>query len=128
MTALRDIQAVTFDVGGTLIRPWPSVGHVYGEVAARHGHSKIEPEILNRQFAAAWRAKKNFDHSRHAWLDLVKQTFAGSLDDAAVPQLFEEIYDRFAAAEAWQIFDDVRPTLETLRGRGFKLGIISNWD
>ena len=28
------IKAVTFDVGGTLINPWPSVGDVYVEVAA----------------------------------------------------------------------------------------------
>jgi putative hydrolase of the HAD superfamily len=128
MPLFRDIQAVTFDVGGTLIRPWPSVGHVYGEVAARHGHSNITPEILNRQFAAAWRAKKGFDHSRPAWLALVKATFAGCLDKAAVQRLFGEIYDCFAAPEAWRIFDDVQPTLQTLRDCGFKLGIISNWD
>jgi hypothetical protein len=35
--ALSGIRAVTFDVGGTLIEPWPSVGRVYAEVAARHG-------------------------------------------------------------------------------------------
>ena len=27
------IRAVTFDVGGTLIQVWPSVGHVYADVA-----------------------------------------------------------------------------------------------
>jgi len=31
------IRAISFDVGGTLIRPWPSVGHVYAEVAAQQG-------------------------------------------------------------------------------------------
>jgi hypothetical protein len=31
-----EIRAVSFDVGGTLIEPWPSVGRAYAEVAARH--------------------------------------------------------------------------------------------
>ena len=30
------IKAITFDVGGTLIEPWPSVGHAYAGVAARY--------------------------------------------------------------------------------------------
>jgi putative hydrolase of the HAD superfamily len=128
MPLLRDIQAVTFDVGGTLIRPWPSVGHVYSEVAVQHGHVNVKPEILNRQFSTAWRAKRNFDHSRGAWLELVKHTFDGSLDEAAVQKLFDRVYERFAVPDAWQVFDDVRPTLDVLRGRGLKLAVISNWD
>jgi len=123
-----NIQAVTFDVGGTLIRPWPSVGHLYAEVAARHGHPNLASATLNSQFAASWRAKKNFNHSRHDWLELVKKTFAGLVDQVSVREFFDDLYDRFAAPEAWQVFDDVYPVLEELRGRGFKLGIISNWD
>src|ERR1700704_702865 len=77
MTHLGHIQAVTFDVGGTLIKPWPSVGHVYAEVAARHGLEAASPEQLNRQFAEAWREFKNFNHGREEWAVLVDRTFAG---------------------------------------------------
>jgi phosphoglycolate phosphatase-like HAD superfamily hydrolase len=49
----KPIQAVTFDVGGTLIDPWPSVGHVYAAVAAEHGLTGVDPESLNVRFAAA---------------------------------------------------------------------------
>src|SRR5580700_10426449 len=49
-TAVLPIRAVTFDVGGTLIEPWPSVGRVYAEVAARHG-LEVAAEDLDRQFA-----------------------------------------------------------------------------
>src|SRR5262249_44700851 len=52
---LRSVRAITFDVGGTLIQPWPSVGHIYAEVAAHHGRRDISVEALNRQFAAAWK-------------------------------------------------------------------------
>ncbi len=44
----KRIRAVTFDVGGTLIEPWPSVGHVYAEVAARHGVAAIDVATLNQ--------------------------------------------------------------------------------
>jgi len=125
---LPNIQAVTFDVGGTLIRPWPSVGDVYAQVAQQHGNPNIHAETLNRQFAAAWKAKKNFNHSRGAWLELVQKTFAGVLDAGPVEELFDDLYARFAAAEAWQVFDDVHPTLDQLHAHGLKLGIISNWD
>jgi putative hydrolase of the HAD superfamily len=128
MTSTRHIQAVTFDVGGTLIEPWPSVGHVYAQVAQQHGFKNAHPEILNRQFAAAWKGKREFDHSRMAWLGLVEKTFAGVLDVPIDPEFFDELYRRFAQPSAWRIFDDARPTLEWLREQGFRLGVISNWD
>jgi putative hydrolase of the HAD superfamily len=124
--SLRHVQALTFDVGGTFIEPWPSVGHVYAEVAARHGHKDVRPERLNQQFAAAWRNKVNFDHSPGSWLELVRETFKGSI--SRPEEFFEELYSRFARPEAWRIFEDARPALELLRERGFQLGVISNWD
>ena len=127
MSSLADLQALTFDVGGTLIEPWPSVGHIYAEVAARYGHKSLPPEQLNQQFAVAWQSKRNFDHSRAAWLELVEMTFEKLIPGSA-QEFFDELYGRFASAEAWRVFDDVRPALEVLRARGFELGAISNWD
>lgn len=122
------VEAITFDVGGTLIQPWPSVGEVYRDVAARHGHRNIDAEILNRQFAGAWRVKEGFDHSRTAWRELVEASFAGLVEAGAVAGFFDPLYDRFAAPEAWRVFDEVEPTLQSLRRGGMRLGIISNWD
>lgn len=121
------IQAVTFDVGGTLIEPWPSVGHIYAEVAARFGVRGAEPERLTRQFAAAWRAKHGFDYSREAWLNLVERSFAG-ITEPLPEGYFATVYERFAEPDAWRVFDDVVPTLEALNKRGIRLAVISNWD
>jgi len=121
------IQAVTFDVGGTLIKPWPSVGHVYAEVAARHGGS-ISPVALNQRFARAWGQLKDFNHSREEWAALVDETFAGLLKSPPSETFFAELYERFAEAAAWRLFDDVRPALDALAARDLNLGIISNWD
>jgi len=127
MSMRPEVKAVTFDAGGTLIKPWPSVGHVYAEVAARHGHT-IPPGILNQRFAKAWRGLKNFNHERQQWAVLVDQTFSGLLELPPSETFFSELYDRFSEAEAWHIFEDVKPALDALAARGIQLAIISNWD
>ena len=118
------IQAITFDVGGTLIQPWPSVGHVYAEVAARHGLNKFSAEQLNARFKTAWRAHQ-FSHI----LERMGRVGQRSLRrDSTPPDFFAELYDRFAEPDAWHIFDDVIPTLDALATREIKLAVISNWD
>ena len=128
MSSFAHITAVTFDAGGTLLKPWPSVGHVYAEVAARHGLERISPHELNRQFAAAWGGLKNFNHGREEWAALVDQTFAGLGEKPPGETFFSELYDRFTEPEAWHVFEDVLPTLDALAARGINRGVISNWD
>ncbi len=55
-------------------------------------------------------------------------TFAGLIAQPPSRTFFDPLYAAFAAKEAWRIFDDVLPTLDTLASQGFKLGLISNWD
>jgi len=119
---------VTFDVGGTLIECWPSVGHIYAEVAAQHTGKTVSAEVLNRRFAAAWRTHKNFQYSTADWAALVDATFDGLLDTPPSKTFFPHLYERFSEPESWHVFEDVRPVLDELAARGLKLGIISNWD
>ena len=127
MNFLNGIEAVTFDVGGTLIEPWPSVGDIYAKVAAENG-IQVKPEILNHLFAAAWKAKKNFEHSKSDWSNLVDATFANLVKTPPSQTFFPKLFDAFAKADAWRIYEDVLPTLERLSERGLKLAAISNWD
>jgi putative hydrolase of the HAD superfamily len=122
------IQAVTFDVGGTLIECQPSVGHIYAEEAARFGFNGISPDVLNQRFADAWRAMKDFPHTRSQWSALVDETFRGLTAKLPSETFFARLFERFAEASAWRIYDDVLPTLQNLAARGLKLGLISNWD
>jgi len=122
------IQAVTFDAGGTLIEPWPSVGHIYAEIAARHGVERIQPDLLNNRFVAAWHGRKDFDYTRDEWAAVVDETFAGLCAELPSRTFFPELYEYFAQPAAWRIFEDVRPSLAALAARGMRLGVISNWD
>ncbi len=127
MAKSLEIRAVTFDVGGTLIRPWPSVGRIYAETAARHGH-EIAPELLDQRFSAAWKTLDQFHHGRDEWAALVDRVFDGLTDAAPSATFFPELFERFAEADAWRIFEDVKPAIDALASHGINLGVISNWD
>ncbi|HLH55550.1 MAG TPA: HAD-IA family hydrolase [Verrucomicrobiae bacterium] len=125
---LRPLAAVTFDVGGTLIECQPSVGHLYAEVAARHGHPGLSPEWLNANFKKAWQQATRFSHTPAEWAAIVDETFCGSVEPPPSKSFFPQLYDRFSEPDAWHVFEDVMPILEHLRSKGVKLGVISNWD
>ena len=122
------IRAVTFDVGGTLIECWPSVGHIYAEVSARCGQRPLSPLVLNRRFRRAWKEFKDFGHTTADWSALVDATFCGLIEIVPSETFFPQLFERFSEPDAWHIFEDVLPTLTALKSRGLKLGIISNWD
>jgi putative hydrolase of the HAD superfamily len=122
------VQAITFDVGGTLIEPWPSVGHVYAQVAAEQGINARTPEELNARFLSAWKALGGRAESSADWLAVVSKVFAGVDEVRDMQALFEALYERFTQPEVWHVFADVLPALDQLRSQGVRLAILSNWD
>jgi putative hydrolase of the HAD superfamily len=122
------VQAVTFDVGGTLVDPRPSVGHVYAEVAASNGCPGIEPELLNSRFRSAWKAFPRQLHCAADWAELVDEVFLGLVDPLPSRSFFPRLYDRFAEAGAWQVHEDVIPAVQALQRAGIRTAILSNWD
>jgi putative hydrolase of the HAD superfamily len=122
------VEAVLFDVGGTLIKPWPSIGHIYAEVAEDSGWKSLDIDRLNQQFAEAWKAKADFHYSPEHWEDMVIDTYKGLVSAEDCKAFFPKLYERFEAPDVWEIYDDVLPALDDLASRGFSLGIVSNWD
>ena len=106
---------VSLDVGGTLIQPWPSVGHVYAEVGERFG-LKREPDELTSGFIAGWKERSGFNYQKHEWQSLVERAFGVN----ELPEgMFDALYERFEAADVWQVFPDVIPFLEMCQAKGF---------
>lgn len=122
------LRAVSFDVGGTLITPHPSVGDIYAEVAASHGFPNLPPPLLTQRFTAAWKSTPNFDYSTQGWAALVDDTFRGLLPSPPSQTFFPALYQRFAEPGAWHVYPDVLPTLQALGQVGLSLAIVSNWD
>jgi putative hydrolase of the HAD superfamily len=124
----RMIKAVFLDVGGTLIRPFPSVGGIYANVAAQHGVS-LSPETVDQRFKIAWKAKRATRRpvEKSWWREVVAEVFVGH----AFPDFesfFEDVYAAFATKTAWHIFDDVIPALEALKAQSKRIAVLSNWD
>lgn len=133
---IQSYKAVFFDAGGTLLYPYPSVGEIYQEVAARYG-SKAAGHELQGRFLACWRRKDEISnpasHSsekveREWWRSLVADVFKdfGPLRDFEA--FFDELYDLFARPEVWRLYPGVTDVLEALKKQGKKLVIVSNWD
>jgi len=133
------ILGVSFDVGGTLVRAWPSVGAVYASVCAESGID-LDVETCNARFEEAWSRRgaerpagsDRFDGipgGEDAWWGaLVTEVLeACGLPGAKAPPI-ESFRRAFSSPASWRVFDDVPATLDALGRAGYKLGILSNWD
>lgn len=135
---LETYKAVFFDVGGTLLKVYPSVGEVYARHARSFGFEGAGSD-LDRKFKSAWKEMGGLESlgkrsgpevERKFWKDLVRKVFdtCGELSD--FDSYFDLIYEVFRKKECWKIYEDVIESglLERLKSRGVKLGVISNWD
>lgn len=122
------IRTVFFDVGGTLIRPNPSVGTIYSDVARQHGVS-ISADELDQRFRQAWKNQKLKSHlvDKKWWEAVVRHVFKDAMfEDFGA--FFLELYAEFDTASRWEVFPDVHPALTKLKEKGLRLVIASNWD
>jgi putative hydrolase of the HAD superfamily len=129
-------KVIFFDAGGTLFRPYPSVGAVYARVALAHG-VRVDAAVVEKTFHAKWHERSGLTTlavltsekiEREWWYALVRDVFGNLGEFDNFDAFFHELYDLFARAECWRLFDDTVPVLEELKRRKFRMGIISNWD
>lgn len=137
--APRPTRAVLFDAVETLIRPWPSVGAVYSRAASGAG-VRCPPRALGAAFPLAYRElhpERFFGRSglqtsepreRRWWSRVVRRTFeragCAAPGDAAVAAGVEA----FARGASWRPCPGALETLATLRSRGLRVAMVSNYD
>lgn len=134
-------KVIFLDAVGTLFGVRGGVGQVYSDVAARFG-VVVEPEVINRAFGASWAVAPPLafagvaEDDRHRrefqwWGNLALQTFsqAGVIKQFKdFPAFFAYLYDYFATAAPWFLYDDSLAALDYWRSEGVELGVISNFD
>jgi putative hydrolase of the HAD superfamily len=132
------LRAVFFDVGNTLVFPYPSVSEVCREILAAAGHTRDLSAIdelmplVDAYYEDRYRADDTFwtseEETSSVWVGMYSLLCRrlGIDEEAAV--LARRVYDEFGKAERWRAYDDVAPALERLRARGIATGVISNWD
>ena len=134
---MRNYEAVFFDAANTLLYPYPSVGAVYAEVAARHGVTTTA-EAVQAAFRRAWtEAQAATDPVRYGvgepdgrrfWRALVRATFAQIALPDDFEAFFDELYWLFSQPAVWRLYPECLAVLQALRRQGYTVGIISNWD
>jgi len=128
-----DVTWITFDMGGTLLFPNPSVGEIYAEVLSRHGHVR-DPRHLEDNFMRIWKAdvqqclpEISAEGEKQRWRSVVHRTFEG-VEPLDLDSLFDELWIAFAQAHRWRLPEGAIPTLQALQDRGYQLAVLSNWD
>lgn len=126
------IRLLTVDAAGTLVRPWPSVGAVYGRTAREHGIEVSDDEVdteFYKTFGRLQTCKQtNEGEESEFWRQVVIQTFRPFARNKNLDPLFEELWDLFAKGECWKLAEKAESTLITLRERGYELAVLSNND
>ena len=132
----QKIKAIFFDAGGTLFRPFPSVGEIYARTASSFGVN-CNPEILELKFHSAWKrrgglsslgAETNEAKERDWWHTLVREVFDSHGGVPRFEEFFEVLHRSFEEKHLWEIYPEVLEVLAILQKRGLTLGIVSNWD
>jgi len=137
MTKPEHLTAITFDVGQTLLYPHPTVGTVMSEVISRYGHSvpaavfDARMGVFDRYYTEQYERDESFwaeEERQHAmWIGGFTHVCRAVEIEGDLSEITHACYDEFDLASRWQLFEGVQETLAELKGRGYRLGVISNW-
>ena len=123
------LRAVLFDWGDTLFHA-PHAPDVIVSVARAAGVEMSEARA-RQMWDEAWALGKtpeeiakgrdlSMEAHRRVWIDLFSRL------DGEVPGLSRALYERVMDPRSWVPYADTRSTLEAVRERGLKVGVVSN--
>jgi putative hydrolase of the HAD superfamily len=133
----RRYDAVFFDLGQTLVRPYPSFPALFARICAEHEVCLSEEGVrdllclidaeIAREQAGGGSFSRSIEDSRRFWTGLycrvLESRFPGYPE-----RLPAALFDCFSSPASYRLYDDVLPALAALRQAGVKLAIISNWE
>jgi REG-2-like HAD superfamily hydrolase len=131
-------RAVFFDVGNTLLFPYPSVSEVCRQVLARAGHvrdlSAIDAlmPMVDAYYEDRYRDDDTFwtdeGETSGVWVGMYSLLCRELGLHQTAEELARQVYEEFGNPARWRAYDDVEPALRRLKSAGVRTGIISNWD
>jgi HAD superfamily hydrolase (TIGR01549 family) len=134
------IDIVFLDAGDTILYPHPSYSEIFARVVTEHGH-RLDPwqvDAVRRRLAphlvdiaedsgvAQGGASLSAEKSRAFWSFLYRRF----LEELRIPheELVGPLFEVFSSTSTYRLFDDVLPALRELGDRGYRLGLISNFE
>jgi HAD superfamily hydrolase (TIGR01549 family) len=134
------IRTIFFDVGFTLLHPYPSLPEICHHVCQQlHLHIHLDA-VRDRMHIAEDYFLRQQRLNRHTWAneEAIKEFWIGYYmnllrpfveehDEARLYQLSQAINQEFEKHTSWQMYPDVLPTLDALHAHGYTLGAVSDW-
>jgi putative hydrolase of the HAD superfamily len=127
------LDCVLLDAGDTLLTPAPSFQGRFLAVAADAGvpleEAAVDAAIAEAIRAAEWPSDWTDPATQRSfWVGFYRQVLAdlGHRDDGM--RVAEALFAAFSDPAGYRLFDDVRPALDALAGRGVTLGVVSNFE
>ncbi len=130
-----NIKAVFFDVEGTILKIYPSVGEIYSKVWEEFGYF-FSPQFLQERFEEVYckiflnysESKWDSSKCRDAWGKLFELVFDFINEKNLLKKVFEKTYGLFSTTKYIKMAPGLLEILENLKKKKIKIGIISNWD
>jgi putative hydrolase of the HAD superfamily len=123
------LRAVVFDVDFTIARPGPDLGpEGYRRLGERYGLD-LDParyEDARRAALADLHRHPELDHDEEIWVLFTQRIIEGMGGRGDTYGCAAEMTRAWEHAHHFDLFDDVLPTLDALRERGLRLGLLSN--
>lgn len=134
------IDVVFFDAGGTILDAHPSFPGLFAKVCRAEGYEvsdeevaavqgRIAPHLMDlepEEGAPSYAGSSmSSEKARAFWSHFYERV----LNELDLPvQLVPKLFATFTDPSSYKLFDDVRPCIDKLRGDGFRIGLISNFE
>jgi putative hydrolase of the HAD superfamily len=123
------LRAVVFDVDFTIARPGPDLGpEGYARLGARYG-LQLDParyDEARRSALDTLERHPELEHDEEIWVLFTERIIVGMGGTGDTYACAAEMTRAWEHAQHFDLFDDVLPVLADLRGRGLKVGLLSN--
>ena len=123
------VRAVVFDGDFTLAKPGPDLGpEGYARLGARYGLT-LDParyDAARRDAFVDLKRHPELDHDEEIWILFTQRIIEGMGGVGDTYAAACEMEGAWAHAHHFELYEDVLPTLDALRDRGLKLGLLSN--
>jgi putative hydrolase of the HAD superfamily len=131
------IEMVFFDVGLTLLHPYPSFAELFAATCRENGvpvtaeevervQDRLAPHLMDLATESGVEGWTLSDESSRAFWSYLYRRFLAELGhDESMAEPLVKVFSNIAS---YKLFDDVVPTIEQLEAAGYRLGLISNFE
>jgi putative hydrolase of the HAD superfamily len=132
------IEVVFFDAGETILHPHPSFPELFAEVCSRRGHAvraedvssvqgRLAPHLVElASESGVQEPSLSAADSLKFWSHLYRRLLQEF--DIHDESLVSEMYSVFSSTSSYRLYDDALPAIDELAKKGYRLGLISNFE